>query len=113
MRAIHLLFSGADHLTSYFRPRYSAAVALHKSLLSLDKFETPSDNELRLTYSLPKARKATIALLFMPNTRQIAEAHVIDSDVEVDIQELVGVYSACNDVPGLVRAILARLRAET
>lgn len=80
--------------------------------MSLDKFETPSDNELRLTYLLPKARKATIAILFIPNTRQIAEAHLTDSDIDIDIQELVGVHSACNDVPGLVRAILARLRAE-
>ncbi|KAF8576409.1 hypothetical protein K439DRAFT_661952 [Ramaria rubella] len=91
---------------------YSAAVSLHKSLMSLDKFETPSDNELRLTYTLPKGRKATIALLFMPNTRQIAEAHLIDTDIVMDIQELVGVHSACNDVPGLVRAILVRLRTE-
>jgi hypothetical protein len=79
--------------------------------MSLDKFETPSENELRLTYSLSKSRKATIALLFLPNTRQIAEAHLIDSDVDIDIQELVGVHSACNDVAGLLRAILARLRA--
>lgn len=80
--------------------------------MSLDKFETPSDNELRLTYSLPNARTVTIALLFLPNTRQIAEAHLVDSDIDIDIQELVGVHSACNDVPGLVRAILARLRAQ-
>ena len=80
--------------------------------MSLDKFETPSENELQLTYSLPKSRKATIALVFLPNTRQIAEARLFDSDIDIDIQELVGVHSACNDVAGLLRDILASLRAD-
>ena len=63
--------------------RYQAAVSLHKSLMSLDKFETPSENELQLTYSLPKSRKATIALVFLPNTRKIAEARLVDSDIDI------------------------------
>ena len=88
--------------------RYQAVVSLHKSLMSLDKFETPSENELQLTYSLPKSRKATIALVFLPNTQKIADA-LVDSDIDIDIQEL---HSACNDAAGLLRAILARLRAD-
>ena len=92
--------------------RYQASVSLHKSLMSLDMFETPSENELQLTYSLPKSRSVTIVLVFLPNTRQIAEARVMNSDEDIDIQELVGVHTASNDVPGLLRAILARLRAD-
>jgi len=91
---------------------YSAAVSLHKSLMSLEGFETPTDNELRLTYNLSKGRQATIQLVFEPKSRQIAQGAIIESDVDLDIQELVGVHSASNDVPGLVRAIVARLRAE-
>ncbi|KAF8518366.1 hypothetical protein BU17DRAFT_48687 [Hysterangium stoloniferum] len=91
---------------------FSAAVSLHRSLMSLESFETPTDNELRLTYNLSKGRRATIQLVFEPKSRQIAQGAIINSDVDLDIQELVGVHSACNDVPGLVRSVLARLRTE-
>jgi len=93
-----------------FFQRYQVAVSLHKLLVLLDEFETPSKNELKLTYPLPKSRKATIASVFLPNTRHIAEAPLVDSDIDIDIQELV--HSACNDAAELLRAILARLRAD-
>ena len=51
-------------------------------------------------------------LVFFPNTQQIAETHLVDSDIDIDIQELVGVHLVCNDVARLLRAILERLRAD-
>lgn len=80
--------------------------------MSLESFETPTDNELRLSYTLPKGRRATIQFIFEPGTGQLVEASLLESSFIVDIQELVSVYAASNDVPGLIRAILARLRAE-
>ncbi|GJJ14864.1 hypothetical protein Clacol_009132 [Clathrus columnatus] len=91
---------------------YSAAVSLHKSLMSLESFETPTDNELRVTYALPKGRRATLQLIFKPGTRQLAEASLLNSSFKIDIQELVSIHAISNDVPGLLRAVLARLRAE-
>ncbi|KIJ38925.1 hypothetical protein M422DRAFT_231010, partial [Sphaerobolus stellatus SS14] len=92
---------------------YQAAVSLHKSLLCLEDFATPTDNELRLTYSLPKGLKTTIQLIFQPGTRELEVCRIIDSDVTIDIEELVFEHTQSNDVPGLIRNILARLRAES
>lgn len=78
--------------------------------MSLESFETPTDNELRLIYSLPKGRRAVVQFVFKPGTDRLAEASLLEPS-NMDIQELVSVHAVSNDVPGLIRAILARLRA--
>jgi len=52
----------------------------------------------------------TITLLFIPNTRQLAEAQVQGVD-DIDVAEVVDSHVLMNDVPGLVAAVLARARA--
>ncbi|KAH9945770.1 hypothetical protein B0H21DRAFT_743962 [Amylocystis lapponica] len=95
---------------------FTAALALHRALLSLETFHSASENELHLTYALPPLaapgapKQVRIVLLFVPNTRQLADAQV--EGVAEDVGDVVGAHVQANDVPGLIAAILARARAE-
>ncbi|KAK7685197.1 hypothetical protein QCA50_011560 [Cerrena zonata] len=93
---------------------YTAALKTHKELCSLESHQATSENELRLTYSLDKpngARKRVIiTLLFVPNTRRLAEAQV--EGISSSLEEVIGVYTLANDVSGLIAALLAMARAD-
>lgn len=49
-------------------------------------------------------------MVFIPNTRKLAEAQVDGID-DIDVAEVVDSHVLMNDVPGLVAAVLARARA--
>lgn len=96
--------------------RFTASLALHRSLHSLESFRSASENELHLTYSITPSsdpggppRPIQIILLFVPNTRQLADAHI--EGLSEEVGDVVGAYAQANDVPGLIAAILARARA--
>lgn len=92
-------------------------MALHRHIFSLHSLNAVSENELSLTYLIdppehqPKQNptKVTITLLFVPNTRQLADVQLQGSDI--NIGDVVGSHVQANDVPGLITALLARLRA--
>ncbi|KAI0954121.1 hypothetical protein AcV7_007442 [Taiwanofungus camphoratus] len=95
---------------------FTASLALHRSLLSLESFRSPSENELHLIYSIPassivnsRPRQIHITLLFVPNTRQLADAQI--EGLSQDVGDVVGAHVQANDVPGLIAAALARARA--
>jgi len=98
---------------------YSASLALHRSLFSLHEPKLLAENELALTYNIEQRRKRkpctiTVTLLFHPNTRRIADATISSSDTlvsEMDFADLVGSHVQSNDVLGLIRAIMARVRS--
>ncbi len=99
--------------------RYSASLALHRSLFSLHESKLLAENELALTYNIEQRRKRkpctiTVTLLFHPNTRRIADATISSSDAlvsEMNFADLVGSHVQSNDVLGLIRAIMARVRS--
>ncbi|KIM91719.1 hypothetical protein PILCRDRAFT_828 [Piloderma croceum F 1598] len=89
---------------------FTASLDLHRSIMSLISSHSPSENSLVLTYLIPP-RELTITLLFIPNTRQLAEAQVTGID-DIDVAEVVDSHILTNDVPGLVAAVLVRARAQ-
>ncbi|EJF64414.1 hypothetical protein DICSQDRAFT_153431 [Dichomitus squalens LYAD-421 SS1] len=98
---------------SSFR-RYTAALALHRSLLSLESAHSESENELHLTYNItPRgstdSRQVFIKLLFVPNSRQLADAQV--EGLILDVGDVIGAHVQANDVPRLIAAVLSRARA--
>jgi hypothetical protein len=77
-----------------------------------------SDNELELSYAVnPKnssvktkdPRTITIVLLFLPNTRQLADVRIEGLD-KVDMTNAVDSFVQANDVPGLIAYVLSRAR---
>lgn len=94
---------------------FTASLALHRSLHSLESYRSASENELHLTYGIRptsqnnrETRRIQIVLLFVPNTRQLADAQV--EGLSQDVGDLVGAHVQANDVPGLIAAVLARAR---
>lgn len=87
--------------------RFSASLDLHRSIMSLVSSDSPSENSLVLTYSIPP-REVIITLVFIPNTRQLASAQVDGVD-EMDVAEVVDSHVLRNDVSGLVAAVLTSL----
>ena len=101
-------------LIAWISVRYTAALALHRSLLSLESAHSESENELHLTYNVTprnstEPRQIFIKLLFVPNSRQLADAQV-EGLVE-DAGDVIGAHVQANDVPRLIVAVLARARA--
>ncbi|CCL98606.1 uncharacterized protein FIBRA_00608 [Fibroporia radiculosa] len=95
----------------------TASLALHRALYSLQSFHSASENELRLTYLVPKSPSPSvqpmqirIILLFVPNTRQLADAQI--EGLADDCGDVVGAHVQANDVPGLIAAVLARARSD-
>lgn len=94
--------------------RYTASLKLHKELFSLESHQAPSENELVLIYSLDTPnntkKRVIVKLLFVPNTRQLAEVEV--EGISAAVEEVVGMHIQANDVSGLIAALLALARAE-
>ncbi|PCH36230.1 hypothetical protein WOLCODRAFT_146165 [Wolfiporia cocos MD-104 SS10] len=92
------------------------SLAWHRSLHSVESIHSASENELHLTYAIApppstaaERRRVRIVLLFVPNTRQIADAQV--EGLNEDLGDVIDAHIQANDVPGLIAAILARARA--
>ncbi|KAG1862932.1 hypothetical protein C8R48DRAFT_708988 [Suillus tomentosus] len=88
---------------------FSTTTLTYHALVSLLSAHSESDNELRLTYRVHE-REVCITLLFIPNTRRLAEARVEGVEEHV-IGDVVDAHVMENDVSGLVWAVLARARA--
>ncbi|CDO73345.1 hypothetical protein BN946_scf185008.g108 [Trametes cinnabarina] len=93
---------------------YTASLALYRALMSLETSHFESENELHLTYAVTPRGSTTrrnifIKLLFVPNSRQLADAEV--AGLVEDVGDAIGAHVQANDVPGLIAAILARARA--
>lgn len=86
----------------------------HKDLWSLESHQAPSENELHLAYALDSSsgarKRIYVTLLFVPNTRRLAEAQV--EGISGSLEEVIGVHTQANDVSGLIAALLAMARAE-
>jgi hypothetical protein len=76
-----------------------------------------SENELVLSYAIDSPNKSAkakkelvvvIVLLFLPDTRQLADARI--EGLEVDMANVVDSYVQANDVPGLIWHVLLRAR---
>lgn len=90
---------------------YTAAISLHQSILGLETFHAESENELQLVYRItqtPEPRELKVKLLFMPNTRQLADAEI--TGIDGDLSYLVDLHVRSNDAPGLLVAVLAQAR---
>ncbi|KAI0732202.1 hypothetical protein C8Q72DRAFT_819590 [Fomitopsis betulina] len=90
---------------------FTASLALHRSIYSLESFEPVSENELRLSYSVTPTsglKKIQIVLLFVPNTRQLADAQI--EGISEDPGSIVGAHVQANDVPGLLASVLSGAR---
>lgn len=120
-----ILFTRLLRLTKNYR--YTASLALHRSLFSLVSTKSIAENELELTYEVPRSTTGssprsqlsksvtfTLTLLFHPNTRTLADASVVSPDAGVsglNLSDLIGSHVQSNDVLGLVRGITSRVRA--
>lgn len=95
--------------------RFTNSITVYRSLFGLDESHSVAENELRLTYNIDpspnrnKPRRITIDLVFVPNTRQLADVQVEGLD-EADWEGLTNVYVHANDVAGLVWAVVSRAR---
>jgi len=77
-----------------------------------------SENELVLSYATDPPNKSAktknervivIVLLFLPDTRQLADVRIEGLD-EVDMSNVVDSCVQANDVPGLIWHVLSRAR---
>ena len=92
-------------------PRYTAAIVLHQSVLASEAFRVESENELQLAYGLTSTSEPcqlNVNLIFVPNTRQLADAGI--GGIEEYLSHLVDPHVRSNDVRGLLAAVLARVR---
>lgn len=105
-------------MTALTSCRYTAALKLHRKLHSLISFTSPSENELHLEYAVRSPADAgawhrvTIILLFMPNTRQLADVQVSGLPSDSDLSDVLGAHIQANDVVGIVAAVLRTARGE-
>ena len=106
----------ATVLLTYIRPnraRYSSFLALHRSLFNLQSSRLISENELILSYEIglkgKNPRVVVIALLFLPDTRQLADVRIEGLD-GLDLTNFVDSCVQANDVPGLIWHVLSRAR---
>ncbi|KAI0300602.1 hypothetical protein B0F90DRAFT_1629620 [Multifurca ochricompacta] len=109
----------AVDLCNWFDPhRYTSSLALHRLLFNMQSSRSISENELILTYTVDHPSDLTtaqnprvimIALLFLPNTRQLADVRVEGLE-GVDITNTVDSFVQANDAPGLIWHILSRAR---
>lgn len=108
------------HVIEWGPPRYTSSLALHQSILNMHSYRSISENELMLSYNAYavnplngsgtiKGHRVTIVLLFLPNTRQLADVR-IEGLENVDMTHVVDSYVQANDVPGLVSHVLSRVR---
>jgi len=94
---------------------YTSSLALHQSYLGLKSSRSISENELVLSYAIEPSAKTedprivTITLLFLPNTRQLADVRIEGLD-ELDMTDAVDSHVQANDVPGLIWNIVTRAR---
>lgn len=114
MCGLHYSLSRQASLTLRAFCRYTASLALRRSLLSLEATHTESENELHLTYVVTpngstERRRIYIKLLFMPNSRLLGEVQV--DGLQDEVEDVIGAHLQANDVPGLIAAVLARARA--
>ena len=77
-----------------------------------------SENELVLSYAIDPPNKSAktkdervivIVLLFLPNTRQLADVRIEGLEA-VDMTNVVDSCVQANDVPGLIWHVLSRAR---
>lgn len=99
-------------------PRYTSSLAIHRSLLNMQSCRSISENELVLSYAIDPPNKSAktknervvvIVLLFLPDTRQLADVRVEGLE-EVDMTNVVDSCVQANDVPGLIWHVLSRAR---
>ncbi|KAJ7664696.1 hypothetical protein B0H17DRAFT_1171496 [Mycena rosella] len=89
---------------------HMASLALHRSVLNLHNSQTVSENEVRLTYRV-RRRQISITLIFVPNTKRLAEATVSGLDeFGLEVAEIVDLHILNGDGRGLVAAVLAMAR---
>lgn len=95
--------------------RYTAALSLHRSLVSLEESHSETTNELRLVYRLPSPgapHRVIFILIFAPDTRRLMDVRIEGvAELDVKADEQVEFYMRTDDVPGLVGAVLASARA--
>ena len=58
--------------------------------------------------STPEPRELRVSLLFIPNTRQLADAGI--TGIDEDLSHLVDLHVRSNDARGLLVAVFARVR---
>jgi len=106
-----------NHISRYSSFRYSASLALHSSINKLEELQSASENELLLIYKLDSPshsspHRIVIALIFAPDTRRLADAHVSGlEELGVEIGDLIDSHVQVDDVHGFVAAVLMRARA--
>src|SRR5579872_5757890 len=92
---------------THVRPRYTAAISLHQSIIGLESFHVESENELQLVYKVTtnlEPHELKVKLLFVRNTRQLADAEIIG--IGEGLSHLVDLHVRSNDAPGLLVAAL-------
>ncbi len=91
---------------------------IHRSLHNMQSCRSISENELVLSYAIDPLFKSAstknervivIVLLFLPNTRQLADVR-IEGLEGVDMTNAVDSYVQANNVPGLIWHVLSRAR---
>lgn len=109
--------------------RFRALLVLKHKLTDLHSFTPVADNEVRLTYRLsspssPKRpREITITLIFVPNSRQLAEARIeglpprtkggnAEGAGQEGCADTIAAHVQANDPAGLIWTLLAKARED-
>ncbi|KAF9037858.1 hypothetical protein BDZ89DRAFT_1061438 [Hymenopellis radicata] len=73
---------------------FTQALSVHRSITHMESLEASADNEIRLTY---KVDLASVEVGGLDNT-------------DIDVTEVIDAHVPSNDAPGVIAAILARVR---
>lgn len=95
--------------------RYTASLALQRSLCNIENSYSASENEHRLIYKIDRPpqppHRITITLIYAPDTRQLAAVQTSGLDeIGVQVEDLIDTSVQVNEVRSLVTGILARVR---
>ena len=113
-----VLLSSSPLMTEQSTPRYTSSLAIHRSLLDMESARLISENELMLSYAIKPLnhsaktkdhRVIVIVLLFLPNTRQLADVR-IEGLEELNMAGAIDSYVQANDASGLIWHVLSRAR---
>ncbi|EJD43034.1 hypothetical protein AURDEDRAFT_89292 [Auricularia subglabra TFB-10046 SS5] len=86
---------------------YAMYLAHYRAMLGILNARAVSENEIQVEYAKEGGGSVTLSLVFTPGQRRLADARLLDSDI--DIENLAAECVQSNDVVGMVTGLRQRL----
>ncbi|KZV93009.1 hypothetical protein EXIGLDRAFT_749354 [Exidia glandulosa HHB12029] len=87
---------------------YALQLAQYRAMLGIISAQAASDNEIQVEFARDGGGSVVLSLVFEPGQRRLAEARLLDSDI--DIENLAAECVQSNDVLGIVTGLRQRLQ---